>query len=59
MAPLAGVTKNAVRAVKTVRIDHEGCQEAGWKEEIDRQIFLPVSNRPEGVSSNKSGGLKG
>ena len=59
MAPLPGVGKKAMRAVRAVRTLHEGCQCSGWCEEMDRQIFTFVSKRPVGESIRKEGGLKG
>ena len=59
MAPLPGVGKKAMRAVRAVRTLHEGCQCSGWCEEMDKQIFTFVSKRPVGESIRKEGGLKG
>ena len=58
-APLAGVGMKAMRAVRAVLTDQEGCQCSGWCAEMERQILTPVSNLPLGVSSMKAGGLKG
>lgn len=49
----------AMVAVSMVRIDQDGCQFLGWNPEIERQIFVPVTKRPEGVRNIISGGLKG
>ena len=59
MADSAGVGKKATRASMMVRIPQAGCQCSGWCAEMDRQIFLFTSNRPEGVRSMMEGGLKG
>lgn len=59
MAPLPGVGKKAMRAVRAVRTLQEGCQCSGWCEEMDRQILTFVSKRPVGDSIRKEGGLKG
>jgi len=59
MAPLPGVGMNAMSAVSAVRMLQDGCQCSGWCEEMDRQIFTPVSKRPFCVSITNDGGLKG
>ena len=59
MAPLPGVGKKAMSAVRAVRTLHEGCQCSGWCEEMDKQIFVCVSKRPVGESIRNDGGLKG
>jgi hypothetical protein len=49
-APLAPlVSKKAIKATRAVRTPQLGCQLWGWKEEMDRQMGLLVSKRPEGV----------
>ena len=40
-----------------VRMPHAGCQSSGWCSETDKQIFVPTSKRPLGVSSAIEGGL--
>lgn len=49
----------AMSAMSALRTLHDGCHDSGWCEEMDRQIFMLVSNRPLGVSITKAGGLKG
>lgn len=46
---LTSLEKKAIIAIKAVLIPQEGCQLSGWKDEMDRQIFLLVSNLPDGV----------
>lgn len=59
MAPAAGVVKNAMSAVSTVRMDQLGCHVSAWKLLIERQILVEHWKRPDGVNSMMSGGLKG
>jgi hypothetical protein len=59
MAPLPGVGRKAMSAVSAVRTLHDGHHSSGWCEEMERQIFMPVSKRPLGVSMMMDGGLKG
>ena len=59
MAPLPGVGKKAMSAVRAVRTLQDGCQCSGWWLEMDRQILTPVSKRPFGDSIRNEGGLKG
>ena len=59
IAPSAGVGKKLMRASKIRRIPHAGCHNSGWKAENDKQTFVFVSNRPDGVKKIILGGLNG
>jgi hypothetical protein len=48
--------KSPVRMVATL---HAGFQEAGWKSDIEKHIFLSGWNLPDGVNILIPGGLKG
>jgi len=47
------------KPVNIVATLHAGFQEAGWKSDIEKQIFLSGAKRPEGVSILMPGGLNG
>jgi len=47
------------KPVNIVATLHAGFQEAGWKSDIEKQIFLSGAKRPEGVSILIPGGLNG
>jgi len=47
------------RPVNIVATLHAGFQEAGWKSDMEKHIFLSGAKRPEGVSILMPGGLKG
>lgn len=49
IAPSAGDGRKAIRASKIRRMPQAGCHNSGWKAEKDRQIFVCVSKRPDGV----------
>lgn len=49
IAPWAGEGKNPMIAMRAVRIDHEGCHDSGWYDEMVKQILRPTSNLPLGV----------
>ena len=50
---------NALTARSAVRTLQEGCQCSGWCWVMERQIFVMVSNLPDGVRSMNDGGLNG
>lgn len=45
--------------MRIVPTDHKGFQDSGWKSLIDKQSFVLVWNRPEGVDIMIEGGLNG
>jgi hypothetical protein len=51
--------KNDSNASNINRIPHAGCHNSGWYALKLRQIFVFVSNRPDGVRNIMCGGLKG
>ena len=48
-----------INASNINRIPHAGCHNSGWYALKLRQIFVFVSNRPDGVRNIMCGGLKG
>ena len=57
IAPWAGVGRKPMMAIRAVRIDQLGRHDSGWWPEMDRQIFLLVSNRPFGCRGERGGVL--
>lgn len=54
MAPAPCVGMKPMMARRAVRMLQEGCQDSGWCPLMLRQIFLFVSKRPFGWSSNEA-----
>ena len=57
MVPWLGVGINPMIANRAVLMDQLGCQDSGWWPDIERQIFLPISNLPLGckkIAKSKS-----
>jgi hypothetical protein len=56
---ISSESMNESRPVRIVATDQAGFHVDGWNDVIDVQILVSGLNRPDGVKSLMSGGLKG